>query len=245
MMQSYLLFRLYGPLVAWGDIAVGERRPAFSHPSKSGVLGLVAGALGLRRDREDALADLHQGYGYACRVDAPGTLLTDFHTVMAAPAARLKNKRIRTRRQELEQISSKDNPIVSRRDYREDALALACLWALSSAPYALERLAAALRFPVFVPYLGRKSCPSALPFSPTIVRAGSPRAALSRAELGDAAFLQETGVSALCCYGHRASVHWEGDPEGAHSTVLRRDAARQRRTWQFGEREEHTAPAEE
>ena len=243
-MQVYLLFHLYGPLTAWGDIAVGERRPVFSRPSKSGVLGLIAGALGLRRHQEEALADLHRSYGFACRVDAPGTLLTDFHTVMAAPAARLKNERIRTRRQELERIAASDNPIVSRRDYREDTLALACVWALPGAPFSLERLAEALRSPVFMPYLGRKSCPAALPFAPTIVQAKSPYDALVRADLGDDAFLQEVGVLALPD-GHRASLYWEGDAEKAQRTVQRRDAARHRRTWQFGEREEHCATVEE
>jgi CRISPR system Cascade subunit CasD len=38
-MRDYLLFRLYGPLAAWGDIAVGEYRPSFAHPSKSAIIG--------------------------------------------------------------------------------------------------------------------------------------------------------------------------------------------------------------
>ncbi|MDD5036069.1 MAG: type I-E CRISPR-associated protein Cas5/CasD, partial [Methylococcaceae bacterium] len=79
-MPEFLVFRLYGPLASWGDIAVGEQRPTTPHPSKSAILGLVAAALGIRRDENKRHQDLAAGYGYAVRVDAPGVLLRDYHT---------------------------------------------------------------------------------------------------------------------------------------------------------------------
>ncbi len=64
-MTEFLCFRLHGPLASWGDIAVGERRPTSPHLSRSAVLGLVAGALGIRRDDADAWAELDRGVGFA------------------------------------------------------------------------------------------------------------------------------------------------------------------------------------
>ena len=55
-MREYLMFRLYGPMASWGDIAVGEYRPSFAHPSKSAVMGMLAAAVGLRREEEDKIA---------------------------------------------------------------------------------------------------------------------------------------------------------------------------------------------
>ncbi len=65
-MRDFLVFRLYGPLASWGDIAVGEQRPTTPHPSKSAVLGLIAAALGVRRDEEERQQALAEGYGMPC-----------------------------------------------------------------------------------------------------------------------------------------------------------------------------------
>ena len=41
-MPAFLLFSLWAPLAAMGDVAVGERRTGLERPGKSAVLGLVA-----------------------------------------------------------------------------------------------------------------------------------------------------------------------------------------------------------
>src|SRR5689334_9356211 len=79
-MAAFLCFRLHGPLASWGDIAVGERRPSAPHVSRSAVLGLIAAALGIRRDDSDAWGELDRSVGFASRTDAPGELLVDYHT---------------------------------------------------------------------------------------------------------------------------------------------------------------------
>jgi CRISPR system Cascade subunit CasD len=38
MDMEYLLFRLYGPMASWGEIAVGEMRHSEVKPSKSALL---------------------------------------------------------------------------------------------------------------------------------------------------------------------------------------------------------------
>ena len=51
--MEYLLFRLYGPLASWGEIAVGESRHTAAYPGKAALIGLLAAALGIRRDEEE------------------------------------------------------------------------------------------------------------------------------------------------------------------------------------------------
>jgi len=79
--KAYLIFRLYGPMCAWGDIAVGEQRPSAGHPAKSAVLGLLAAALGVRRDEEGRQKLLADAYAMAVRVDVSGELLRDYHAI--------------------------------------------------------------------------------------------------------------------------------------------------------------------
>lgn len=238
-MPSYLLFRLFGPMAAWGDIAVGERRHVFPQPTKSAILGLVAGALGLRRTDDEQLAALHGGYGFASRVDSPGLLLTDFHTAQTPPESAVRRaKGFRTRRDELSIRRSDLETILSYRDYHTDALAVACLWPLENAPYSLEQLADALRRPVFAPYLGRRSCSPSLPFTPRIVEGSSPTATLRNANFPDDDLL--TGIVS----DRARSYYWEGEiPSDIEplQTIRRRDIARSRIQWQFAERTEHHA----
>src|SRR5262245_9934555 len=79
-MPRFLLFTLAAPLASFGTVAVGERRPTWDRPSKSQIIGLVAGALGIERGDEDKQQILAAGLGYAVRVDDPGQLATDYHT---------------------------------------------------------------------------------------------------------------------------------------------------------------------
>jgi len=92
-MREFLIFRLYGSMVSWGDIAVGAIRPTSDHPSKSAVMGLIAAAMGIRRDEEERQRELAEGYLIAIRIDAPGILLRDYHTIQVPPAGKGNEKR--------------------------------------------------------------------------------------------------------------------------------------------------------
>ena len=72
-----LLLRLAAPLQSWGEDSKFETRRTRREPTKSGVIGLLAAALGRRRD--EPLDDL-RGLRFAVRVDQEGELLRDFHT---------------------------------------------------------------------------------------------------------------------------------------------------------------------
>jgi len=76
--MATLLLRLAAPLQAWGSDSKFETRKTNREPTKSGVIGLLAAALGLRRDEREALARLAQ-LRFGVRVEREGQLLVDYH----------------------------------------------------------------------------------------------------------------------------------------------------------------------
>lgn len=236
--RDYLLFRLYGGLASWGDIAVGEVRPSFERPSKSAVLGLVAAALGIRRHEEEQHTRLAQDYGFAVEARHLGRPLRDYHTVQRPPQR--KGADHATRREEMLAVPREDlATTLSYRDYWQDAVYTACLWSKVAAPlHGLAALAQALRQPRFVLYLGRKSCPPALPLHPSILRAASVGAALDAAEFPDGDFLAHIQST--------PGARYSEDPLGSEDLrIIRRDHPESRRRWQFAERVEYRQPLPE
>ena len=233
-MRDYLIFRLYGPLAAWGDVAVGEYRPSFAYPSKSAIVGLLAAALGIRRDEEERQKALTKAYSFAVRVDAMGTLLRDYHTTQVPSAKR--GVIHCTRRSEL--AADDVNTILSSRDYRCDAAYTVAISVREGAPFSTRQLADALRKPVFTLYLGRKSCPPALPLQPRVIGAATLREAFDSVSLPTDELLGVVKTPA------QVSVHWEdGEVSGYERdhVITRRDAPLSRKRWQFAERRENYA----
>lgn len=239
MACDFLMFRLFGPLASWGGVAVAGERPTHTHPTKSALLGLVAGALGVVRTDEQAFADLEAGYGLASRAETVGTPLRDYHTVQT-PAG--KKAARATRRDEL-RLAENVRTILSSRDYLTDAAWTVCLWQRDpEARWSLAEMAQALERPVFSPYLGRKSCPPCLPLAARIVAAETIAQAFEDVSFPDTEWLgllprpRWLGV----CYDRPIP----GDPEPgleAGSDVIRRDAVISRARWQFGSRVERQA----
>ena len=77
--MATLLLRLAAPLQAWGADSKFETRKTGREPTKSGVIGLLAAALGLRRDEREAPLRL-TGLRFGVRVEREGQLLVDYHT---------------------------------------------------------------------------------------------------------------------------------------------------------------------
>ena len=248
-LRGFLLFRLYGVLASWGEIAVGERRGSWSRPSKSAVLGLVAAALGLKRQENDRHAALAAGYGFAIRVDSPGVPLRDFHTVQTAHSRdvkmlRKRNARPLTRSCELSVKACVT--ILSQRDYYADALYTVALWPRDDAPMSLFKIRNALLRPEFTLYLGRKSCPLSLPLAPEVIKAGellhafavyrplesnelsSPLSIILNQENMPTLFAWEDNIVPTACL---RSIHVE----------RRRDVPSDRLRWHFSERHEQVA----
>lgn len=144
--MSVVALRLAGPLQAWGSGSRFIRRGTESEPTKSGIIGLVAAARGLRRTHSlESLLDLRLGV----RIDQPGQLLRDFHT-----ARRPKRERDGSRTWHALPLSY--------RYYIADAVFLAVLEGDRS---LVEGVDEAVRAPEFPLYLGRRSCPPAGPVS--------------------------------------------------------------------------------
>ncbi|MFE1988817.1 CRISPR-associated protein Cas5 [Streptomyces mirabilis] len=76
--QAVLVLRLADPCSPGAALPATNRRDTLPQPTKSGILGLFAAADG--RSREASLSDL-LGLRLGVRVDQPGTLLREYHTV--------------------------------------------------------------------------------------------------------------------------------------------------------------------
>jgi CRISPR system Cascade subunit CasD len=244
--REFLMFRLWGPMASWGEIAVGERRGSWGRPSRSGVLGLVAAALGIERSDTPAHQRLEQDLGLAVRVDHPGKPLRDYHT--AQSPSQKRGLRWATRRDELNPAGDL-NTILSERGYYTEMDALIALWARGSSPaYPLIRVEARLAEPVFTLYLGRKACPLGLPPAAHLVPAEDLDAAFRAYDVITAEITSKLGKYAPKARGDGPRSLWLGEADANELGLLtrdrlrqrtqRRDGIRDRARWQFNDRAE-------
>lgn len=250
-MADYLLLRLYGPLASWGEIAVGESRHSAVHPSRSALLGLLGAALGIERTDEEGQQALTGGYRFGIKLECTGAPMRDYHTVQVGVPPR--KFQFRSRRQEL--AADKVETILSAREYRCDSLALVAVEALPNAPVGLAALEQALRNPRFALYLGRKSCPLALPLLPRQVSGASLREALDATELPsllglldrDPAQNWPTRQDRQFLRPGQVRYYWEDGMEAGMAASFdswRHDQPLSRSRWQFAPRREWVALSE-
>ncbi|KOV72257.1 hypothetical protein ADL00_06030 [Streptomyces sp. AS58] len=136
---AVLALQLAGPLQSWGVSARFARRTTEPAPTKSGVIGMLAAALGVERDDDTTLARLAR-LRFGVRIDQPGTRVRDFQTAR--------------------HFDTHDAMPLSERFYLADAVFVA---AVEGDHATVTELREALRTPVYLPYLGRRSCPPARP----------------------------------------------------------------------------------
>ena len=134
--MATLLLRMAAPLQSWGVSSKFEIRETAKEPTKSGVVGMIAAALG--RSRMEPVDDLVQ-LRFGVRVDQEGELTRDFHMV-----------------------HGEKNSYVTNRYYLADAIFLVGLE--SNDTSFLQELKFALEHPKFSLFLGRRSCPPTYPF---------------------------------------------------------------------------------
>ena len=164
-MPEFVIFTLAGPMASFGTVAGNERRGTESRPGHSILVGLLAAALGMRRTEAAPLAALSDACQFAVRLDRPGVLMTDYHTVQSAR----RNKKIdavATRREML--LEGDRTTILTRREYLMDVQFTVAV-AFTHATITPATLVEALRRPGFALYLGRKSCPPSLPLNPILI----------------------------------------------------------------------------
>lgn len=141
--KSLLLLRLEGMLQSWGEDSKWDYRDSAGMPTKSGVVGLLACAMGLERD-DPQIAQLSQSIQLAVRADRPGTRFVDFQTVTGNPLITANG----TKR-------TLGDTFISRRCYLQDA---SFLVAIETTAEWYERIVTALKAPKWCIYLGRKNC---------------------------------------------------------------------------------------
>lgn len=134
--MSTLLLRLAAPMQSWGVGSKFNNRMTNREPTRSGVIGMVACAMGIGRD--DSLGEFDE-LNFGVRIDQPGEIDRDFQ--MVHPEEGIKG-----------------NPWLTHRYYLNDAVFLA---ALEGSDAFLTRIEEALRHPAFPIFLGRMACPPA------------------------------------------------------------------------------------
>jgi CRISPR system Cascade subunit CasD len=238
--MDYLVFQLYGPLASWGAPAVGEARPTSDHPGRSALIGLVAAALGIRRDDAATQQSLSDALQFGVKQMTPGTLVRDFHTIQVPK--RNRHVQYQTRKAELAFPNDRLNTIISRREYRCDGLWYVAVSLTSHSDWTLSELAEAMRRPVFTPYLGRKACPLAAPLAPRIIEAKGLSEALSS---GFPAV--HDGQVRWLGLQNNVDYFWEGQAGDidVQDTRFPEDDVVSRARWQFRGRAEHHARVKE
>ncbi|MFJ2210739.1 type I-E CRISPR-associated protein Cas5/CasD [Streptomyces sp. NPDC101062] len=144
-----LLLRLAGPLQSWGTHSKYLWRDTARFPTRSGVVGMLAAGFG--RVREAPLDDL-TALSMTVRVDRPGVVLSDFHTVGGGLPADETVITVDGKRR-----TGGKGTLVSKRQYLADAAFTLAL--TSDDAELLHSCAAALRDPHWPLFLGRRSCP--------------------------------------------------------------------------------------
>ena len=139
-----LLLRLVGPMQSWGTTSRFDQRDTGKEPSKSGVVGLLAAALGIDRENWTDLEPLTR-LTMGVRHDRPGVPARDYQTAGCAETDTI----IRA-----DGTQSKDG-VVSHRFYLADAAFLVGLEGDDRA--LLEKTYAKLKNPAWPLALGRKS----------------------------------------------------------------------------------------
>ena len=135
------MLRLEGALQSWGESSAWDNRGTENFPTKSGVIGMLACAMGIPRGSRE-IPELVQAASFGIRADRLGTAVCDFQTVQGMPRV-------------LNAAGKPRGNIVSYRWYLQDASFLAVL----QVPDAWrDRIEKALQNPKWCIYLGRKNC---------------------------------------------------------------------------------------
>lgn len=182
-MARFLVLRFEAPLVAFGDVSVDAIGPVSDLPSASMITGLLANALGWRREDRAALQRLQDRLIHGARLDRVAERFTEFQTAELAKSDQGWTTRGRPEGR-AGGAGSYEGPHIRRRDHDADlsAVVVLTLEPADEAP-TLDDLAAALDRPFRPLFIGRKPCLPAAPISGGLVEAEDLLTALRRIPL--------------------------------------------------------------
>lgn len=151
-MALLLILRLESVIQSWGTRSRWDYRDSGMLPSKSGVVGMLACALGWARS-DGRLARLQGELTMGVRADKQGLLLNDYQTVTRMEGNLYNAKGVK--RTMPGKSSNEPDTILTPRQYLCDA---AFTVVLDGPAQTLKACADALENPVWQLYLGRKAC---------------------------------------------------------------------------------------
>jgi len=149
-----VLMRLAGPMQSWGVSSKFEKRDTQQWPTKSGIIGMAASALGLDFDDDDEIGEL-AALTLVVRMDQPGRVIRDYHTAGTVYPSGAGGWLAASGK------VVKDQAKLSERMYLADAVFTAALGGPDDELAAA--VAEALRRPARALVLGRRSCPPSAP----------------------------------------------------------------------------------
>ena len=154
---TLLLLRFEAPLQAWGLRARWDVRDTGTEPSKSGIIGLLACALGYKPDDPRIEAELEVHLKVGVREERPGKMKKDFQTI---------HGEILRADGGVKGGDGEDSTIVSPRQYLQDAAFFVVIG--SDSPDLLVLCHKVLQNPHWPIYLGRKACVPTRPVVETL-----------------------------------------------------------------------------
>lgn len=174
-MANTLFLRLESPLQSWGEDSQWSERRTAPEPTKSGIVGLLACALGWNDD--ERISGLSRRIRMGVRHDVPGTPapLRDYHTVGGG----YDRPQLLTAEGRPKFIPNTKKPHIEPtwRYYLCDA---SFLVAIRSDSTTIEELSNAVQSPAWPLYLGRRSCVPSRPLFDAIGDYDSLQAALEQ-----------------------------------------------------------------
>lgn len=216
--KKLLVLCLEGVLQSWGEDSKWDIRDSSDMPTKSGIVGLIACAMGLERGDLE-IAAMSEAITLAVREDRAGTRLLDFHTVTGEPLLSANGK-----------PRSSGNTFISKRQYLQDASFQVFI---DCSDNWRERIVQALQHPKWCLYLGRKSC---VPSRPVLVGVTEEYADISQAlqkyPIQTKRRCQNKDKRQICRY--ESEISDAGDATVSRSDVILADGYRQftrRRVW--------------
>lgn len=162
-MPEHLILRLEGPLQAWGDVAMDPRRPTRAFPSRSGLAGLIANALGWRYRDADRTTALQDALRYAVREDRRPQIIRDYQTADLGAIGDVGWTRWGI---EKRGGSAAEGTQILEKFYLADGSFRVALTLADRQAVSLDGVEQALRRPARPLFLGRKGCPPSMPLLP-------------------------------------------------------------------------------
>jgi len=211
-MPNTLFLRLEAPLQSWGERAQWSERDTAPEPTKSGIVGLLACALGWADDVR--IRDLSQSIRVGVRCDhiSSPAILLDYHTVGGGYTA----PQLLTAEGKPKMIAASKSPHTepTKRYYLSDA---SFLIAVQAASDRIAKLTEAAQSPVWPVFLGRKSC---VPTRPIFDGVGDYDSLERALQEQPARMMRARRPSAAVTFDARAVIECDASDEGS---LRRRD----------------------